>query len=146
MKFVSAFVVCIAALAQDPCRSGVQPGQRPGPYSAVVVTGPNRGTSHCYICETADKPAVIVFARNPSDSLGKLAQGIEKALVDHKFSDLRAWITFLHEDQASVDSKLVKWAQKHAVSNVPVAVFEDLVGPPTYKIARDADVTVMLFV
>jgi hypothetical protein len=133
-------------VGQEPCRSGLQPGVRPGPYSSVVVTGPNRGTSHCFICETADKPAIIVFARTLNDSLGKLAHGLDRAVVEHKDADLRAWITFLHEDQAGIDAKLVKWAQKHAVSSVPLAVFEELGGPPSYKLARDADVTVLLSV
>jgi hypothetical protein len=148
---VAAAVCCLTAAlasdlsAQDPCKSGLQPGLRPGPYSAVVVTGPQRGQSFCYICETADKPAVIIFARSMSDGLGKLALGVDKALDVHKTSDLRGWITFLHDDQASIDDKIVKWAKHHAVSTMPIAVFEDVGGPPSYKLAKDADVTVMLF-
>src|SRR5262249_28170165 len=57
--------------APAPCKSGPHPGPRPGPYSSVVCTGPNRGTLHCYICETADKPAVIIFARHQTETLGK---------------------------------------------------------------------------
>jgi hypothetical protein len=136
----------VGAFAQEPCRSGLQPGARPGPYSSVAVTGSNRGQSHCFICETADKPAVIIFARTLTDPLGKLAQSIDKALGEHKGAELRAWITVLHEDQTSMDAKIVKWAQQHAVSNVPVTVFEDVGGPPSYRIARDADVTVLLSV
>jgi hypothetical protein len=146
------FSCVIAVLAsdlsagQDPCKSGLPPGVRPGPYSAVVVTGPQRGQSFCYICETADKPAVIIFARSLSDGLGKLAQGVDKALADHKTADLRAWMTVLHEDQAKIDAKIVKWAQHHAVGTVPIAVFEDVGGPPSYRLARDADVTILLSV
>ena len=62
-----------AAQSAEPCMSGLAPGQRPGPYSSVVSVGPERGQSHCYICDTADRPAVVVFARTPSESLGKLA-------------------------------------------------------------------------
>ena len=40
----------------------------------------------------------------------------------------------------------MQWAQKHAVSNVPCAVFEDTVGPPTYLLNKEADVTVLLSV
>src|SRR5262245_35725506 len=55
---------CTAAPAADKaCVSGPRAGQRPGPYSFVLSTGDQRGKSHCYICETADRPAVIVFAR-----------------------------------------------------------------------------------
>src|SRR5262245_41366214 len=81
--------------AADPCKSGLEPGQRPGPYSAVIATGPQRGQSFCYICETGDNPAMVVFARSVSDPLGKLAAKMDKALADHKATNLRAWVTFL---------------------------------------------------
>ena len=50
------------------------------------------------------------------------------------------------DDQTKLDPLVVKWAQKYAISNVPCAVFEDTVGPPSYLIAKDADVTVLLSV
>jgi hypothetical protein len=132
--------------AGDPCRSGLQPGQRPGPYAAVISTGPERGKSHCYICETADRPAVIVFARKLSEPLGKLCQQIDRAVAEHAKANLRAWVTFLSDDQPSLDPKVVQWAQNYALRNVPLGVFEDLDGPPSYRLAREADVTVLLFV
>jgi len=139
-------VLASALLAADPCVSGVQPGLRPGPYAFVLSTGTNRGQSQCFICETADKPAVVVFARTLSEPLGKLASKIDKATGDHKAADLRAWVTILAEDQAKLDPDLVRWTQKHALKTMPAGVFEDVVGPPSYKLAKDADVTVMLFV
>ena len=46
--------VSIASIAgADPCKSGPQPSQRPGPYSSLVCVGKERGTQHCYICESA---------------------------------------------------------------------------------------------
>jgi hypothetical protein len=134
------------ALAADPCRSGLKPEQRPGPYSSLVAVGPQRGQSHCFICETADRPAVIVFARSLSDPLGKLVKGIDAAVTTHKKTDLRAWVTFLSEDQPSFDPLVVQWGKQHAISNVPLGIFEDTVGPPTYLLAREADVTVLLAV
>jgi hypothetical protein len=132
--------------AADPCKSGLEAGKRPGPYSAVVATGPERGQSFCYICATGDKPAVIVFARRLSDPLGKLVKGLDKALGAHQKAGLRAWVTFLAENQAAFEDPVVKWAQQHGISSVPLAVFSDAVGPPSYRLAKDADVTVLLFV
>lgn len=136
----------VRAPAADPCRSGLQPGQRPGPYSSVVVTGPHRGESYCFICETANQPAVVVFARTLSEPLGKLAAGLDKAVTDHKAANLRAWVTFLANDETALNPQVVRWGQKHAIRNVPLGVFEDVVGPPAYRLASDADVTVILFV
>jgi hypothetical protein len=132
--------------AQEPCRSGLQTGQRPGPYAAFVATGALRGQSHCFVCETADDPAVIVFARTLSEPLGKLAHELDKALTHCKAAKLRPWVTFLSDDQTSLDPLVVKWGQRHATGNVPLAVFEDLGGPPSYRLARDADVTILLSV
>ena len=111
---------------QEPCRSGLQPGERVWPYASFVITGSERGTSHCFVCETADKPAIIIFARSQSEALGKLANGIDKALAKHKDAELRSWITFLYEDHTSVDRQIVQWARNHTVATVPLAVFEDL--------------------
>jgi hypothetical protein len=133
-------------LAADPCVSGVPVGKRPGPYSALVATGPHRGTSHCYICDNGDRPAVVVFARTPDAALGKLVKQIDQAVIEHRKAELNGWVTFLSDDQPALDPKIVAWAREHGIGEVPLAVFEDADGPPTYKIARDADVTVMLFV
>ena len=146
--FCLAFVLLAAltAAAQPSLRSGLPPGVRPGPYAALVCTGPQRGQQHCFICETEDRPAVIVFARTLSAPAGKLAHRIDQALTEHKKADLRAWVTILAEDHTGMDAKVVAWAKQHAVGTVPLGVFEDLNGPPSYRLARDADVTVLLSV
>ncbi len=136
----------LTALAAEPCQSGLQAGQRPGPYSFLVSTGKARGQLTCFICETEDRPAVVVFARSLSDPLGKLVGGIDKAVTEHKKADLRAWVTFLSDDQAALDPKVVEWGKKHAIGTVPLGVFEDVVGPPSYRLAKEADVTVVMFV
>jgi hypothetical protein len=132
--------------AGDPCVSGVTVGGKPGPYTFHVATGPQRGELTCYVCATEDRPAVVVFARSMSDPLAKLVTGLDKALADHKAKELRAWVTFLDDDQTGLDPKLVTWAKKHAIRDVPLGVFADVGGPPTYKLAKDADVTVLFYV
>jgi hypothetical protein len=136
----------LPAHAADPCKSGLEPGQRPGPYSFVLATGKERGKSFCYICDTADRPAVIVFARAQSDALGKLVAGLDKSVIDHKAAELRSWVTFLSEPSKELEDQIVKWGRTHSVRNVDLGVFEDADGPPSYKIAADADVTVILYV
>jgi hypothetical protein len=148
MRIAIAALLALTGLAaaDSPCVSGPRVGQRPGPYSFVLCTGEQRGKSHCYICETADRPAVIVFARSLSEPLGKLAAGLDRALAEQRKSELRGWVTVLHGDQSKLDADVLKWAKKHAVKTTPVGVFEDTDGPPSYRIHRDADVTVLLSV
>ncbi len=143
---LSALLIAVAGLAAEPVSSGLRPGQRPGPYSSLVSVGTERGQSHCFICTTSDRPAVIVFARTLSDPLGKLARELDRALADHKDAELRAWVTFLSDDQTSLDPKVVEWSKKHSLRQVPLSVFEDEVGPPSYLLSREADVTVLLSV
>jgi hypothetical protein len=143
---VLAVALSVGAAEPGPCVSGPRVGQRPGPYSAVVSVGPQRGQPHCFICETANRPAVIVFARGLSDPLGKLLRGVDKALADHKKAELRAWTTFLHEDESTFSPQVLAWSKKQSLRNVPLGVFEDVEGPPSYRLSRDADVTVLLSV
>src|SRR3954452_6227178 len=99
----ATFLLCAGAAAADPCKSGLAPNQRPGPYSALVCVGPQRGQQHCYICEAGDRPLVIVFARSLSEPLGKLAKQLDNAVKEHSKVELRSWVTFLADDQTSMD-------------------------------------------
>ena len=108
-----------------------------------VVTGPKRGVLHCFICETADKPAVIIFAHalRLARQVGRRHRQGDGPLqgppqLDH-FPALRP--RRLRPQARGV-------ARKHAIANVPLAVVEDLAGPPGYTINKDADVTVLLSV
>jgi hypothetical protein len=141
---LAAFLPCLSAA--EPCISGLTVGQKPGPYSSIVSVGAERGQSHCYICDTADHPAVVVFARQLSDPLGKLVAALDKAVADNKAAGLRAWVTFLSDDETALDPKIVEWGKKYAIRGVPLGVFESLDGPPSYRLNRDAEVTVLLFV
>jgi hypothetical protein len=138
--------LCGYSLSQDPCTSGPQSGQRCGPYAALIATGPQRGQSFCYICETGDKPAVLIFARTLTDSLGKLVTQLDKAVANHKKEDLRAWVTFLSDNQVEQDAKVVEWNKKYAIRSIPIGIFEDPLGPPGYRLTKDADITVLMFV
>jgi hypothetical protein len=129
---------------KDVCVSGPQVGQRPGPYSFLVATGPERGQPTCYVCETAEKPGVIVFARSVSDPLARLLAACDQAIADRPKDAMRAWMTVLGEKTIGLDD-LGRWATKAGLKAVPVGVFDDSVGPPSYKLADDADVTIVVF-
>jgi hypothetical protein len=131
--------------AAEPCVSGTPVGKRPGPYSFLVATGPQRGQQTCYICEQheGNKPAAVVFARTTSDPLGKLMAKLDAVALTEKDSGCKVWMTLLAQ-KADLDA-LAKWAQKQGLKNAPVGAFEDADGPPSYKLHKDADVTVILF-
>lgn len=134
----------LAVPAADPCISGVPVGKRPGPYSFLVATGPQRGQPTCYICEQGDKPTAVVFARSLSDPLGKLLAKLDTEAAARKETGFKVWMTLL-TPTADLDV-LAKWSQKQGLKDCPVGAFEDADGPPAYTLNKDADVTVMLFV
>jgi hypothetical protein len=144
--FVFFMFFVVSDRGEEPCVSGLKVGQRPGPYSFVVSTGSERGQSTCYVCETADRPAVIVFARSLSEPLGKLVTKLDKEVGDNQKAELRGWVTFLSSDQPTLDPQVSEWGKKHAVRRMPLGVFESENGPPSYRLAKDADVTVLLSV
>src|SRR3990170_340988 len=82
-------------VSADPCVSGVPVGKRPGPYSFLVATGPQRGQQTCYVCEQADKPTAVVFARTLSDPLGKLLRALDAEATARKDAGFKAWATHL---------------------------------------------------
>jgi hypothetical protein len=142
---MSSFALCLLfTLGADPLHSGVPVGKKPGPYSFLVATGPQRGQPTCYICEQAAKPTAVVFARTLSEPLGKLLAKFEVESAARKESGFKAWMTLL-TPTADLEA-LAKWSQKNALKNVPVGAFEDPDGPPAYTLAKEADVTVLLFV
>jgi hypothetical protein len=133
------------SMADEPCVSGLPAGKRPGPYSFLVATGPQRGQSTCYICETEDRPAVVVFARTPNAGLGKLVKSLDTAVNDNKGAEMKGWVTFLNKGDTGLEDKVIEWGREHAIKTMPLGLFDDADGPPSYKLARDADVTVLLF-
>jgi hypothetical protein len=132
----------LTAFLADPCVSGVPVGKRPGPYSFLVATGPERGKATCFICEQAEKPAAVVFHRSLSDPLGKLLAGLDAETP--KRPGFKVWATQLTA-KADLDA-LAAWGAKQGLKGVPLGAFEDVDGPPAYALHADADVTVLLFV
>jgi len=140
---MTALLLLALTAAADPA-SGLAVGQKPGPYSFLVASGPDRGKPTCYICEQGDKPTAVVFARTLSPSIGKLLAALDGVMIAKSDSGFKAWMTVL-ADTADLDG-LAKWTQAQGLKSVAVGGFEDADGPPAYKIAKDADVTVILFV
>lgn len=144
LSIIALLLLPAFAAAAEPCVSGVPVGQRPGPYSFLVATGPQRGQQTCFICEQDDKPAAVIFARTLGAPLAKLVVKLDAEVPARKDSGFKVWVTQLTV-KADLD-ELAKWSKTSAIKNAPIGAFEDLDGPPAYKLSPEADVTVLLFV
>jgi hypothetical protein len=86
---------------------------------------------------------VCVFARQTSEPLASLVKSLDAEIA--KDSSLKSFVVVLTDDADKTAATLKELAEQCGVKNVPLTLVESPSGPPSYKIARDADVTVMLW-
>ena len=130
------------AFAADACRSGLEAGQRPGPYAALS-TGHCRGQSFCFICETHDKPAVVIFARNLSDPLQ--ADAPARSSDDRSEGGRFSGLGHVFEQRSNLTGSAGRPLGAKHDRPVPVGIFEDVDGPPTCRLLATR-MTVIFFV
>ena len=86
----------------------------------------------------------MVFAREISDPLTSLVKKIDAATVTNKDCKMGSFVVFCSDDD-TLEGKLKDLAKKETLEKV-VLTIDNPQGPPAYKIAKDADVTVLLYV
>jgi hypothetical protein len=138
-------------------KSGPQPGQRPLPFTSNAITGEHRGQQHCYICELKDEPAILIFARKQDAPTARLLRDLRDALREHSDKKLFGWLVFLANPDPSADTgaqtsgasamerSALEFARRNNATTLPLTVLDDPQGPPGYRIAPDAAVTLLFF-
>lgn len=86
---------------------------------------------------------VCVFAREISEPLTSLVKKIDSKIAKDK--SLKSFVVILSDDTEKTSAKLKQLAEKQGISNVPLTLIEGISGPSHYKIAENADVTVMMW-
>jgi hypothetical protein len=82
----------------------------------------------------------VVFARKPSDTLTSLVKKFDAVVGEKK---MKSFVVFLNDDEKLPD-ELKALSVKEKIKNTPFAV-DNPAGPGAYKIAKEADVTVLLY-
>ncbi|HXG10319.1 MAG TPA: hypothetical protein VNK04_11190 [Gemmataceae bacterium] len=85
----------------------------------------------------------MIFAREVSDPLTSLVKKIEDATVQNKSKNLNSFVVFLSDDEG-LEKQLKALAAKENIKNT-VLTIDNPAGPAPYKIAKEADVTVILY-
>jgi hypothetical protein len=75
--------------------------------------------------------------------LTSLVKKLEQATADHSDCKMGAFVVLLSDDD-KMEEKLKELAEKEKLKKV-VLTLDSPQGPPKYKIAKDADVTVILY-
>jgi len=82
----------------------------------------------------------VVFARKPSDTLTSLVKKLDAAVGEKK---IKAFVCFLNDDEKLAD-EVKDLSKKAGIKNTPFAI-DNPAGPDAYKIAKESDVTVLLY-
>jgi hypothetical protein len=137
-------VIASSLLAAEPLRSGLQTGEMvTNIFSPLNVNGEHAGEPHCLVCENGISPVAMIFAREPSERLTKLLSKINAATASNKSLQMGSFAVFLNDrDKISEDVREV--AQKNKFQNIVLATME-ATGPEGFEVAKDADVTVVLY-
>ena len=86
-----------------------------------------------------------IFAREITDDLASLVKQVDEQVGKNDGKQMRAFVVLLAEDADAAAPKLEALAKKQGIKNVPLTIFDGASGPPSYKIAKDAEVTVLLW-
>jgi len=140
-----SLLVSEAASAAD-IKSGLEVGDFPGAFYVADVTGPSAGEKLCYRCRYGAQPVVSIFTRTLDDNVTKLIKELDAVVGKNRDSRMAAFVVLLTDDPNSGQGILKKAADTHGIKHTPLTVFEDSDGPGKYRIARNADITVLMWV
>jgi hypothetical protein len=130
--------------AETPWRSGPQPKDEIlTAFRPLNINGEFANEPHCLVCEHGLNPVVMIFARDLSEPLVKLITQLDAETDKHRQQGLGAFVVFLKDSEA-FRTELGQLAKakhlKHTILSIEdPAVLED------YKLAKDADVTAVLY-
>jgi hypothetical protein len=89
---------------------------------------------------------VNVFAREITDNLTSLVKQIDEKINANTDQKMAAFLVLLTDDPDAAEPRLKELAEKQKIDKTPLTVFDGLAGPENYKIDKEADVTVMMWV
>ncbi|MBI2805896.1 MAG: hypothetical protein HYX68_13025 [Planctomycetes bacterium] len=85
----------------------------------------------------------MIFAREVSDSLTSLVKKIDVITAKNKKARMGSFVVFLSDDEKLSDS-LGSLATKQGLKSCVLSI-DNPAGPKAYHVAKDADVTVVLY-
>lgn len=85
----------------------------------------------------------MIFAREISDGLTSLVKQIDAATAKHADCSMGSFVVFCSDDE-SLENRLKELADKEQLKHIVLAI-DNPAGPRGYKLAKDADVTVVLY-
>ena len=134
--FMAVAITVVAAVASADVTSGPQVGERVGAFTVTKVTGNADdgvadGKTLCYRCKMGQRPVVMVFARSADEKLAKFCKELDEEIEEHADTKLTAFVNMIGAEEESLKKSAADFVSKN--------------GPEDFKIAPDADVTVVCY-
>lgn len=148
MKKLLGMFLCLALVGitfAGDLKSGLPVGDSVPAFNVRDITGPEKGETLCYRCKYGSRPVVCVFAREATPEVLELTQKIDGVVGKNKDSKMAAFVCVLTEEPDAVEKKLETAAKDLKIAHTPLTIIEGATGPANYKLAKDADVTVMMW-
>lgn len=141
----AALLVAQTISAGESLKSGPQIGEnaRPKPFFPLNLNGPTPDEKQCLVCRNGDNPVAMVFAREASGPLVSLISKLDAETVKNADKKMGSFAIFC-SDSEGLDGKLKDLAKQQNLKKFVLAI-DNPTGPEPYKIAKDADVTVVLY-
>jgi hypothetical protein len=141
-------VVCASFVsgvqADGPVKSGPQVGQEvPGPFHPMNVTGEQAGKKACLYCANGANPVAVVFARGVNPQVATLLKKLDEATEKNAKANMGSFAVFC-SDKEGLEGTLKDLAGKQGLKKLILSI-DNAAGPKGYEIAKDADVTVLLY-
>jgi pantothenate kinase len=88
----------------------------------------------------------MIFARNIDSSLTSLVKKIDAATKTNSSAKMGSFVVFLanEDDAMKMETSLPEYAKKEKIKSLVFAI-DNVAGPQAYNIAKDAEVTVVLY-
>jgi hypothetical protein len=85
----------------------------------------------------------MIFAREISDPLTSLVKKLDAVTGQHLKADMGSFVVFC-SDEPGLDKKLKELAGREKLQHLILSI-DNPAGPKAFKVARDADITVVLY-
>lgn len=146
MKKFLAMALAVTMMSSLAFADGLEVGAPVNAFYVKDVTGPAAGTKLCYRCRFGNRPVVSIFARDVNGEVASLIREVDGVVGANQAKDMKAFVVLLSDEPEAKEADLKKVAAETKVTNTPLTTFDGQTGPRDYKIAQDAEVTVMMWV
>ena len=141
---VAAVVLTAGLAVAAGLESGPQVGQQPRPFSPLNINGETPDQKVCLVCRNGSNPVAMVFARCADcPQTAKLIKALDKVTAENKAKEMGSFVVFC-SDEEKLDAKLKDMVKTAGIKETVLAI-DTPSGPSGYKIAKDADLTVVLY-